>query len=63
MYGPAEYQVWRQRPEEIRHEVAVARLEKMARANQEIESGLLRGMKWELARYAGLLGKLLTNNN
>jgi hypothetical protein len=58
MYGPAEYQVWRQRPEEIRHEVAVARLEKMARANQGIESGLIRDLKWELARYAGLLGKL-----
>ena len=63
MYGPAEYQVWRQRPEEIRHEVAVARLDKMARANQGIEFGLIRDLKWEFARYAGLLGKLLSNKN
>ena len=63
MYGQAEYQVWRQRPEEIRHEVAVARLEKRARANQGIESLLIRDLKWEFARYAGLLGKRLRNNN
>jgi hypothetical protein len=63
MYGPAEYQVWHQCPEEIRHEVAVARLEKMARANRRGEFRLIRDLKWELARYAGLLGKRLRNNN
>ncbi len=59
MYGLAEYEVWRQRPEEIRHEVAVARLERKLRANREGGSHLARDLKWKLARYAGLLGRRL----
>ncbi len=61
MYGMAEYEVWRQRPEEIRQEVAAYRLEKTARANREAKPGLWRDLRWELARYAGLFGKRLRN--
>ena len=59
MYGMAEYEALGQRPEEIRQEVAVYRLEKMARANREAKPGLWRDLRWDLARYAGLLGKRL----
>ena len=38
MYGLDEYEVLHQCPEEIRQEVAVARLEKMARANCQARS-------------------------
>ena len=55
----AEYEAWGQRPEEIRQEMAVYRLEKMARANREAKPGLWRDLRWDLARYAGLLGKRL----
>jgi hypothetical protein len=57
MYGIAEYEAWGQRPEEIRQEVAVIRLEKMVHANREAKPGLRWDLRWELARYAGLLGK------
>ena len=59
MYGMAEYEAWGQRPEEIRQEMAVHRLEKMARANREAKPGLWRDLRWDLGRYAGLLGKRL----
>ena len=61
MYGIAEYEAWGQRPEEIRQEVAVYRLEKLVRANREAKPGLWRDLRWELARYAGRLGKRLRN--
>lgn len=51
MYGSHEYEVLRQFPEEIRQEVAVARLEKMARANCETRSYVVRDLSWELARF------------
>jgi hypothetical protein len=51
MYGLAEYEVWRQRPEELREEVAAARLEKTARANRETRPYVVRDLSWELARY------------
>ena len=59
MYGLAEYETFRQHREEIRQEVAVYRLEKMARASCRTEQGLVRNLRWELARYAGLLNKRL----
>ena len=59
MYALAQHEVWRQRPEEIGREVSAIRLEKTARANSKRESGLGRNLGWELARYAGLLGKRL----
>ena len=62
MYGLTEYEVWRQRPDEIRQEVAVYRLEELARANRGSGSGLVRDLSWELSRYAGLLGKRLRNS-
>lgn len=61
MCGMPEYKAWRQRPEEIWQEVAVYRLEKMVRADREAKPGLWRDLRWELARYAGLLGKRLRN--
>ncbi|CAN5697027.1 hypothetical protein BH20ACT12_BH20ACT12_06170 [soil metagenome] len=51
MYGLAEYEVWHQHPEEIRHEVAVARLEKMARENRETRPYVVRDLSWELALF------------
>ena len=51
MYGLVQNEAWRQRPEEIRQEVAAYRLEKMARANREARPGLWRDLRWELARY------------
>jgi hypothetical protein len=51
MYGLDEYEVLHQCPEEIRQEVAVARLEKMARANCQARSYVVRDLSWELARY------------
>ena len=62
MYGLAQHEAWRQRPEEIRREVAAIRLEKAARANRKREFGLGRDLGWELARFAGLLGKSLRNS-
>jgi hypothetical protein len=47
----AEYEIGRQHREEIRHEVAVARLEKLARANRETRPYVVRDLSWELARY------------
>jgi hypothetical protein len=51
MYGLDEYEVLHQCPEEIRQEVAVARLEKMAPANCQARSYVARDLSWELARY------------
>jgi hypothetical protein len=51
MYGLAEYEVWRRRPEEIRQEVAMARPGTMARENRETRPYVMRDLSWELARY------------
>jgi hypothetical protein len=59
MYGMAQQEVWRQRPEEIRQQVAALRLEKSLRVNREGGSGLWRDLSWEMARFAGLLNKRL----
>ena len=61
MYRLAEYEVSRQRRAEIRQEVAAYRLESALRANSGKGSGLLGDLKWELSRYAGLLGKRIRN--
>ena len=61
MYGSVQNEAWRHRPEEIRQEVAAIRLERKLRANRGGGSRLARNLKWELARYAGLLGKRLGN--
>ena len=62
MYGMAEYEAWRLRPEEIGREVAALRLEKSAREGREKRFRLMGGTKWELERYAGLLMKRLRNS-
>jgi hypothetical protein len=51
MHGLVELEVWEQRREEIRKEVAVARPEKMARENRETRPYVVRDLSWELARY------------
>ena len=61
MYGLAEYEISRQRREGIRQEVAAYRLEKMARASGGTEQGLLRNLRWELARYVGCLNERARN--
>ena len=63
MYVTMDREFSRQHREEIMHEVALARLERKARANREGEAGLLRILSWELARFAGLLGKRLRNSH
>ena len=59
MYGIVQQEAGRQRPEEIRQELVMIRLEKSLRANREGGSGLWRDLSWELARFAGLLSKRL----
>ena len=59
MYEMVQQEAWRQRPEEIRQEVAAIRLEKTLRAKREGRFGLMGDTKWELERYAGLLRKRL----
>ena len=51
MHFRTEYDIGRQRREDIRQEVAVGRLEKLARANREISPYVVRDLSWELARY------------
>jgi hypothetical protein len=59
MYGMVQQEVWRQRPEEIRQQVAALRLEKTLWANREGRFRLMGDTRWELERYAGLLVKRL----
>ena len=59
MYGMAQQEAWRQRPEEIRQQVAALRLEKTLRANREGRLRLMEDTKWELERYTVLLSKRL----
>jgi hypothetical protein len=61
MYGMVQQEVWRQRPEEIRQQVAALHLEKKLRVNREGRFRLIEGTKWELERYAGLLKKRFRN--
>ena len=61
MYGLAEYEISRQHRAGIRQEVAAYRLVKMARARRGTEQGLLRNLRWELARYVELFNKRLRN--
>ena len=63
MYGLAQQEAWRHRPEEIRQEMTAIRLENALRADRERASGLLQDLKWELARFAGLLGKRLRRSH
>ena len=51
MYGWIDQEASRQYREEIRNEVAINRLAKMARANRVRKSRLIRDLRWELARY------------
>jgi hypothetical protein len=62
MYGMVQHEAWRQRPAEIRQELAMIRLEKATRENGETTLGLLRDLRWELARFAGLVGKRLRSS-
>jgi hypothetical protein len=50
MYGLVQNEVWRQRSEEIRHEVAANRLERDLRAKEETRPYVVRDLSWELAR-------------
>jgi hypothetical protein len=59
MYISISEELARQHREEIMHAVAAARLAKEARAKSDASSRLLRNLRWELARYAGVFGKRL----
>ncbi len=54
MNGWAVDEIGRQQREEMQHEVAVARLEKLAHANRETRPYVVRDLSWELARYLGM---------
>jgi hypothetical protein len=62
MYGIVQHEAWRQRPAEIGQELAVIRLQKETRENDETTPGLWRDLRWELARLAGLVGKRLRSS-
>jgi hypothetical protein len=51
MCGIGEHEVWRQRHEVNRREVAMERSTRMARANRETRPYVVRDLSWELARY------------
>ena len=59
MYVSISQEISRQHREEIMQAVEVAHLGKTARANREATARLVRDLRWELSRYAGLLGKRL----
>ncbi len=51
MYGLDEYEVLRQRHEEIRREVAMERPTRRAREERQSRPYVVRDLSWELARY------------
>jgi hypothetical protein len=59
MYGLTEYEFVRQRQAEFRREAASNRIARELRAGGGTKSRLVGKLGWELARYAGLLGKRL----
>jgi len=59
MYGTVQQELWRQRPAEIRQQVAALRLEKSLQADREGRFRPMGDTKWELEGYAGLLLKHL----
>jgi len=59
MYGTVQHEAWRQRPREIRQQLAMIRQEKTARKCGGEMSGLLGDLGWELGRVAGLTSKRL----
>jgi hypothetical protein len=54
-----DYQIWKQRREEILHEVEFYRHARALRAARKRRAGRRSGLVWEMKRYAGRLFKLL----
>ena len=59
MYASISQEITRQHREDIKHAVAAARQAGTARAKSETTPRLVRSLRWELSRYAGLVGKRL----
>lgn len=57
MHGLADYEFLHERYTRMRREA------EMLRANRKAQPDLARTQRWELSRYAGLLGKRLGNND
>lgn len=57
MYLTISEELTRQYREELMHEMAMARPAKEVRAKGNATFRLLRNLRWELVRYAGLVGK------
>ena len=55
MHGLNEYEVWKQRAEELRREVEKNRMARVARGQR---AGLVSAFWWELRRDAGRLRKV-----
>jgi hypothetical protein len=66
MHALADYEFSQERYTRMRREAEMARLAKMLRANRKARPADLLArttLRWELSRYAGLLGKRLGNND
>ena len=65
MHASADYEFLHQPYTRMRREAEMARLAKMLRADREARPDPLARttLRWELSRYAGLLGKRLGNND
>jgi len=63
MHGLANYEFLQERYTQMRREAEMARLAKVVRANRKAQPDLVRALRWELSRYAGLIGKRLGNND
>jgi hypothetical protein len=59
MHEMMDYQIWKQRYEEMLHEVEFNRRAKALRANGMRRAGRRAALVWEIKRYAGRLFKLL----
>jgi len=54
-----DYQIWKQRYEEMLHEVEFNRRAKALRAPRKRRAGRRAALVWEIKRHAGRLFKLL----
>jgi len=55
-----DFQLWKQRREEVMREVELNRLAKRVRATHKRRAGRISALVWETKRHAGRLLKFLT---
>jgi hypothetical protein len=59
MHENVDFQIWKQRREEMQREVELNRRAKALRATRKRRTGRRSVLAWEMKRYAGGLLKLL----